>query len=86
MLRLEFHDVRLPADGMVSEARAARVARFLLRCGSTGIEELVIHCEAGISRSAGIGVAAGLILGLDGRICFVEGVFEPSASKAQATL
>ena len=70
VIRLDFHDVWRPADGMISEAQAARIARFLLRCGSTGTQELVIHCEAGISRSAGIGLAACRILDLDDRICF----------------
>jgi predicted protein tyrosine phosphatase len=66
VLRLEFHDVSdlQLTDDLTSEPyteeHAEAVAEFVR--GHTGCRLLVIHCEAGLSRSAGVGAAVGLWL------------------------
>lgn len=62
VLQLEFHDVanEVPADDWLdtyirfSADEAARSCEFARRALSAGIEDLVIHCDAGLSRSVGI--------------------------------
>lgn len=62
VLRLEFHDVanEVPPDDWLdtyvrfTSAHAGRVCVFAHGAISAGIEDLVIHCDAGLSRSVAI--------------------------------
>ena len=68
VLRLAFDDVPLAPDDCPPGARrflredAERIAAFLRRALACGPEEVVVHCEFGASRSAGValGIADGL--------------------------
>lgn len=66
-INLQFWDLTLePGDGRpIFTAKMARqVLDFVERdCGRAQL--LLIHCEAGISRSTGLGNALGRVLGLD---------------------
>jgi predicted protein tyrosine phosphatase len=58
ILRLSFHDVDREADGklLFTAADAREILAFVTRVRPE-IETLVVHCEAGISRSAGVAAA-----------------------------
>ena len=70
VLRLTFDDVPLAPDDCPPGARrclpedAARIGAFVRRALALVPEELVVHCEFGASRSAGValGIAEGLRL------------------------
>jgi predicted protein tyrosine phosphatase len=61
VLRLKFFDT-LDAQCMTDE-QAAEVAAFLKRAFDAYVTEMVVHCEAGISRSAGTAAATWALLG-----------------------
>jgi predicted protein tyrosine phosphatase len=50
-----FNDGQL-GENTISEAQAGQMARFVI-CWADEVEAVVVHCDAGISRSAGIGAA-----------------------------
>lgn len=62
VLRLEFHDVAndVAADDWLdtyvrfTDVQAQRVSGFAQQAAAAGIEDLVIHCDAGLSRSVAI--------------------------------
>jgi len=61
-LQLKFHDldeVRIKGDVIINEWHAVNILKYL---DTTQPEEIVINCEAGISRSAGVAVALEEIL------------------------
>lgn len=61
-LQLKFHDideVREEGDTIINEWHAVNILKYL---DITQPEEIVINCEAGISRSAGVAVALEEIL------------------------
>jgi predicted protein tyrosine phosphatase len=61
MLRLKFWDT-LDAQSM-NDLQADEVVAFLERVRAKQITQLVVHCEAGVSRSAGTAAAIWRILG-----------------------
>lgn len=58
VLRLEFHDAEPSATKKFriyfSEKQAMEVIEFLSKHAGTGVKEVFVHCDAGISRSAAI--------------------------------
>jgi predicted protein tyrosine phosphatase len=67
LLRLQFHDVGLlvgpEADAFVlPAAEHARAIVQFFRVMEPRIDKLIVHCEAGISRSAGVGSGLALCL------------------------
>ena len=56
VLPVAFEDVT-GGPGAISDDDATRIARFVKFQISRGVEDLIIHCDAGISRSAGVAVA-----------------------------
>ena len=56
VLRLAFDDVDTPMEPyiMFSEPQARNIIEFAAMCHSEGIEGILIHCYAGISRSSAI--------------------------------
>jgi predicted protein tyrosine phosphatase len=58
-LTLTFHDIIEPMDGMVlpQPEHMAEVLRFGRTLGRDGLETLLVHCHAGISRSTAAAVA-----------------------------
>jgi predicted protein tyrosine phosphatase len=68
ILRLEFHDVegheesvRLGVHRAMQPSQAAKVVDFLKTLQDRDV--LVVHCEAGISRSADVAAACAVVLG-----------------------
>ena len=63
LLRLEFNDEEKPSVDAISKHDAERIAGFLMDCEKdSGTTSLVVHCGAGVSRSAGVAAAASLYL------------------------
>ncbi|MGZ3530465.1 MAG: hypothetical protein ACXVAR_03095 [Vulcanimicrobiaceae bacterium] len=73
----DIHDDGDPYFTAISWVQAERIAAFIQCAHESEIDELVIHCEAGISRSAGIAVAACSIIGIDDEFCY-EGERRPN--------
>lgn len=74
VLRLSFHDVdnpdilkKYPDVVMFSDDDARKIIEFLKKIHIKGVEDytIIIHCIAGISRSAAVGTFAVDYLGLD---------------------
>lgn len=63
VLRLVFDDVdpcgeKVPSDMFpMTDEQAAQVVRFVNRLGAIGTDTLLVHCEGGVSRSAGVAAA-----------------------------
>lgn len=59
VLYLSFHDIGMrDAKGIqMTEADALKVVDFVFKCTDLGVEELWVHCDAGISRSSGVAAA-----------------------------
>jgi predicted protein tyrosine phosphatase len=56
ILRLAFDDIDIHEEPYIlfSEQQARNVIKFAAMCHSEGIEGILVHCAAGISRSAAI--------------------------------
>lgn len=67
ILRLHFHDVDSPRPGSIHFTRsmARQVADFVNKHKRSLLEEVIIHCTAGLSRSPGL--AAALARGMFGQ-------------------
>lgn len=65
VLRLAFLDVTGPAGNCMSRGQAYQVTAFTREMADAGMRHLAVHCNAGESRSAGIGAAVAYLLGLD---------------------
>ena len=63
VLRLSFEDVDTDTAGAMTKEDAERIVSFVKRW-KTKVPQIIVHCEAGISRSAGI--CAALMLWLTG--------------------
>jgi predicted protein tyrosine phosphatase len=74
--RLMFHDVNPDIEARteghylaMTTDHALKVVDFLNECRGK-VDLLAVHCEAGISRSAGVAAACAKILGLDYEVFF----------------
>lgn len=56
VLRVFFDDVD-SGESSISVTDAMKIAEFVHRYQHTGIDRIIVHCEAGRSRSAGVGAA-----------------------------
>jgi len=56
ILRLEFHDIDLYTELYVlfNQQQARDIIRFVGNCHDAGVNGVVVHCKAGISRSAAV--------------------------------
>lgn len=63
VLHVRFGDVLPGEEGTMTEAQADEVVSFVRRMEGLGMEHLVVHCDGGVSRSAGVAAALGLMLG-----------------------
>ena len=56
ILRLEFHDIDQYAEPYVlfDQQQARDIIRFVGNCHDGGVDGIVVHCKAGISRSAAV--------------------------------
>lgn len=59
IFRIEFHDIDKPAPKMIhyNTILAKKMAQYVVQQRTNGIEHFIIHCDAGVSRSAGVGAA-----------------------------
>lgn len=66
ILRLKFDDIGSPQKDLVlfNEGHAEQILAFVNEWKKE-VKVIVVHCEAGISRSAGVAVALALFLGED---------------------
>lgn len=56
ILKLRFDDVEKGEDNCLSREQAGRIADFFLKTRDQ-VEQIIVHCEAGVSRSAGVAAA-----------------------------
>ncbi len=58
VLRLEFHDIEQEVPGepydLFSEDQARQIIEFVQNARSSGVTGVLVHCRAGISRSAAV--------------------------------
>lgn len=56
VLRLEFDDIVEYEEPykLFSEGQARQITEFVMRCNAEDAEGLVVHCNAGVSRSAAV--------------------------------
>jgi predicted protein tyrosine phosphatase len=56
ILRLEFDDITAPQEPYVlfSAQQAREIIEFVQRCNDEKLEGILVHCRAGISRSAAV--------------------------------
>lgn len=77
VLRLKFDDVQINEPGCISEADARRIAEFINRIKDR-TDRLIVHCEAGVSRSAGVAAAVMKIMNGDDSPIFGSGKYRPN--------
>jgi predicted protein tyrosine phosphatase len=92
ILRLNFYDIETQVKDLedkifdpMQEEDALRVAEFINK-NKEDIELLIVHCEAGISRSAGVAAALSKFLSGDDMYYFTCGRFRPNMTCYRKTL
>jgi len=65
-------------DGIFSEEQAKQIIKFVYELEENGINILIVHCDAGVSRSAGVGAAIELILNGSDKAVFNNRKFIPN--------
>lgn len=66
---------KVDVSGLMSDEDAEKVVRFVLRHSDC---DLIIHCDAGISRSAGVGAAIIKVINGDDSPVFENGQYHPN--------
>lgn len=77
VLRLSFDDIDFESDNAISDNDAKRIISFINQWKNQ-INLVVIHCEAGVSRSAGICAALMLWLNGSNKIIFDNSHYNPN--------
>lgn len=85
VLELAFDDVEWPSKRAISEADALKIIRFC-EAMKDKIDLIVVHCEAGISRSAGVCAALMKIFNNDDMPIFNNARYCPNMSCYRAVL
>ena len=77
VLRLNFDDVDAECDNAVSNSDAEKIVNFVT-AWKNEVDLIVVHCEAGVSRSSG--VCAALMLWLNGsdKLVFDNPFYKPN--------
>lgn len=75
----EFHDIDRPQDGCVlmNESDAERIKSVVDKYKDS-VKQILVHCDAGISRSAGIGAAIALYLNGDDKWVWNSWMYYPN--------
>jgi predicted protein tyrosine phosphatase len=85
---MKFHDLSEPIEGEkkyeLFEHRDAKQVRRFIDKHVTEVENVVIHCEAGVSRSVGIAAALSRFMFGEDEVFFARGV--PNARVYQKVL
>lgn len=63
VLPMEFGDVLPDEPTAMTEEQGQEIVDFVRRIRGLGAEHLVVHCDGGVSRSAGVAAAIGLMIG-----------------------
>jgi len=87
ILKLEFHDIETPKENLVamSVADGFKIKEFIEKYKNT-VDSIIIHCTAGISRSAGIGCAIAMYLNGSDDYLWASGNYIPSKRCYKITL
>lgn len=83
--KLQFDDVEAGDLNAITEEDANKIVNFL-NSVKDRVDMIVVHCEAGVSRSAGVCAAAMTILGHDDMQIFDNPKFCPNMSCYRAVL
>lgn len=78
VLPLKFGDVLPDEEGAMTDEQGKVVVDFVFEMVALGAEHLVVHCDGGVSRSAGVGAAIGVILGMGDWFVFGNPRFCPN--------
>lgn len=70
VLHTRFGDVLPDEETAMTQAQADEIVAFVDEMAGRGMEHLVVHCDGGVSRSAGVAAALGLVLGLGDSFVF----------------
>ena len=78
-ITLAFDDVTTYCQGYypITEQQARKIAKFVMRYKDS-VEQIVIHCDAGISRSAGVAAAIAKYLNGNDDDFFVRSPYTPN--------
>ena len=64
VLHEQFDDVLPGEDGAIEERQGAEIVEFVRMLAEDGrCSRIVVHCDGGVSRSAGVAAAIGLLVG-----------------------
>ena len=76
---LAFDDVTAYCQGYcpIDERQARKIAKFVMRYKDS-VEQIIVHCDAGISRSAGVAGAIAKYLNGNDDDFFVRGPYTPN--------
>lgn len=64
VLPMRFGDVLPDEETAMTEGQAEEIVAFVRRMEDAGARHLVVHCDGGVSRSAGVAAAIGVLLGI----------------------
>lgn len=85
VLSLFFDDVDRPNKDAISDSDAEQIVKFVNRYRNI-VDQVVVHCSAGISRSAGVAAALMSMLGQDDGVIFDNPVYCPNMTCYRAVL
>lgn len=77
VLRLNFDDVDTECDNAISDADAEKIVNFVT-AWKNEVDLIVVHCEAGVSRSAGVCAALMLWLNDSDEPIFTNPFYKPN--------
>lgn len=88
ILFLCFDDIEYEKEKgiFMSENDAKKIVAFIKRCQERGIQEIWVHCDAGISRSAGVAAAIMKYLNNDDSLIFNNPKYCPNMYCYRLTL
>lgn len=79
LLKVQFADVLPDEEGAMTEEQGWEVLSFARRLADEGrCHHLVVHCDGGVSRSAGVAAALGLLSGIGDQFVFDSPRFCPN--------
>lgn len=64
VLPIRFGDVLPEEETAMTDGQGREIVEFVRKVEALGAEHLVVHCDGGVSRSAGVAAAIGVILGI----------------------
>lgn len=85
VLNVQFNDVEFNENGCISDAQANEIISFV-NDNINNVNKIIVHCEAGISRSAGVCAALMKIINDDDSPIFDNPRFCPNMSCYRAIM